>query len=100
MLTRKNTRVGATLLGVIAALAVTGCSKFYRVTDTRYGDVYYTENIDGTLADENGMISFVDAETGSRIRLYDYRVEMLKRQDFNWEVSEQRHMAFVRDEMD
>jgi hypothetical protein len=100
MLNRKNTRVGATLLAAIATLAVTGCSRFYRVTDTRYGDVYFTENIDGDLATENGMISFVDAETGSRIRLYDYQVEMLKREDFSWQVAEQRHLAFVRDEMD
>ena len=46
------------------------------------------------------MISFIDAETGSRIKLYDYRVEMLKRQEFTWEVEEQAYLASVRDETD
>lgn len=100
MLNRKYTRTLAALLASATVLAITGCGKFYKVTDTRYGDVYYTESIEGKLANENGMISFVDAETGSRIRLYDYRVEMLKRDDFDWEVGEQRYLASVRDELD
>ncbi|MFG0274487.1 MAG: hypothetical protein ACF8QF_05470 [Phycisphaerales bacterium] len=70
----RTRRVLATSLALTGALVLTGCSGYWQVTDTRHGDVYYTDQKPSPRA-ETGLVRFVDADTGAVITLDAYAIE-------------------------
>ena len=77
VLTLAAALTGATLL--------TGCSGYWKVTDTRHGDVYYTIHKPSPRA-ETGLVRFVDADSGARITLDRYEIQRADRKQVREQV--------------
>jgi hypothetical protein len=70
----RTRRALAASLALTGALVLTGCSGYWKVTDTRHGDVYYTDQ-KPSPRNETGLVRFVDADTGALITLDRFDIE-------------------------
>ena len=66
-------------LAVAAALMLTGCTTYYRVTDPSSGKVYYTKDINHR---DGGAISLKDAATGDQVTLQNSQVSKVSKEEF------------------
>lgn len=55
-----------TCLAFVAAIALSGCASYYKVTDPVSGRIYYTEDID---TQANGAIRFKDEVSKTKVTL-------------------------------
>lgn len=76
----RTRRVAAGVLAAAGALALTGCSGYWKVTDTRYGDAYYTDQ-KPRANPETGLLRFVDADSGALITLDQFEVAPSTREE-------------------
>lgn len=80
-----RTRRVLACLAVGACALATGCSGYWKVTDTRHGDVYYTDQKPSPGAD-TGLVRFVDADTGATITLDRFEIERADRKQVREQV--------------
>lgn len=73
----KNVSLALALL--IAALGVTGCSTYFRVTDTSNGKVYYTKD----YAREPNNVRFKDANTGKEMTIPTADVRSISSEEYD-----------------
>jgi len=71
-------RVLTLSIACAGAAALAGCSGYWKVTDTRHGDDYYSASKPRPNP-ETGLVRFVDADTGAIITLDAYAIERAKR---------------------
>lgn len=62
-------------LGALGA----GCSRYYRVTDPRTKDVYYTRDVDKR---DSGAAEFTDARTRAKVTLQSSVVDRLTKAQY------------------
>ena len=68
------------LPALVAALVLTACSSYYRVTDTKSNRVYYTKSISNK---KSGAIQFKDANSEESVTLMAHSVKKISKDDFN-----------------
>lgn len=68
-------------IGLVLALIalVAGCGRYYRVTDPRTRDVYYTRDVDKR---DSGAAEFTDARTRAKITLQSSVIERITKAQF------------------
>ena len=75
---RKYFFTGLILCGL--AIAVAGCSSYYRVTDPASGKTYYTTKIDN--AGRAGAVKIKDEKTGSTVTLQSSEVKEISAEEY------------------
>ncbi len=68
-------------IALVLALCVlgAGCGRYYRVTDPRTHDVYYTRDVDKR---DSGAAEFTDARTRAKVTLQSSVVERLTKAQY------------------
>lgn len=62
----------------LLALAMSGCTTYYRVKDTTSGRTYYTEDIKR----RNGTVIFTDTKSGSQITLPSSEIAEVQEEEY------------------
>ena len=63
----------------VALAASAGCTTYYKVSDTSTNKVYYTKQLD---RENNGAVSFTDAQDGAQVTIQNSSVETITQQQF------------------
>jgi uncharacterized protein YceK len=71
-------RTVMSIVALTAAVSVSGCASYYRVTDPGTGRAYYTEKIQR----KNGTIMFKDAKTGAEVTMTSSVVMEVSSEEF------------------
>jgi hypothetical protein len=68
-------------IGLVLALFTlgVGCARYYRVTDPRTRDVYYTRDVDKR---DSGAAEFTDARTRAKVTLHSSLIERITKGQF------------------
>jgi hypothetical protein len=69
-----------TLCGLCLAIAITGCTSYYRVTDPTSGKSYYTTEVKET--GRSGAVKVKDAKTGSMVTLQSSEVKEISEEEY------------------
>jgi hypothetical protein len=75
-------RIALALL--VLALCI-GCTRRYRVSDPRTGQVYYTRDVDKR---DSGAAEFTDAKTNAKVTLQSSVIERIPKQEYERQVGE------------
>ena len=66
------------MIAGILALAVAGCSSYYKIADPASGKIYYSNEIQK----ESGSIEFKDANSGSTVTIQNSEVTEISQEEF------------------
>src|SRR5262245_17598006 len=72
-------RVGVVVTACAAALMITGCTSYYKVTDPTSGRVYYTTQLKQR---GSGAAELTDARTGNVVNLQNSEVQQINKEEF------------------
>jgi hypothetical protein len=73
--------VKRTILLLALGLGLTACgTRYYQVTDTTSGRVYYTRDVDTKR--RTGTIEFKDAKSGAKVTLQSSQVEKISKAQY------------------
>lgn len=75
--------VKRTALALLVLALCLGCSRRYRVSDPRTGQVYYTRDVDRR---DSGSVEFTDAKTRAKVTLQTSVVERISKEDYELRV--------------
>ena len=78
---RRAWRVGGQAVAV-AALLLTGCTSYYKVTDPTSNKVYYTTSNVSERYKSTGAVTFTDSTTGSQVTLQSSEVKKLTKEEY------------------
>lgn len=78
-----NMKIAWFTLSCAAALTLSGCASYYKVTDPASGRTYYTDNIEKR---GSGAISFKDENTKTRVTLSTSEVMEITEDQFKANV--------------
>lgn len=73
------------LAAVLACAFLTGCTRYYEVTDPGTGKSYYTKNIGRK---RSGAVTLVDAKTKARITLQTSEIRRIHKDTFREKIAE------------
>ena len=65
---------------LLVAFLLTGCSTYYRVTDTKTNRVFYTKSISNK---KSGAVQFKDVNTEEKVTLMAHSVKKISKDEFN-----------------
>ena len=74
------------LPALLAAFLLTGCSTYYRVTDTKSNRVYYTKSLSDK---KSGAVQFKDASSEEKVTLMAHSVKKISKDEFNSNVNKE-----------
>jgi hypothetical protein len=67
------------LLLLASALAITGCTNYYRVTDPTTGRNYYTTRLE---EQRGGSVQLTDARTGNMVTVQNSEVKKITKEEY------------------
>ena len=73
---------------LLSFVGLAGCKRYYRVTDTETGDIYFTDEINKHNEQISGVLQFVDESTGAVIRLEDYEYSKIGKRAFRQGINQ------------
>ena len=67
------------LLLLVSAVAIPGCTSYYRITDPTTGRNYYTTRLD---EQRGGSVQFKDARTGNEVTVQNSEVKKITKEEY------------------
>jgi hypothetical protein len=85
----KSLRLSAFLATACLAPLLQGCGggHYYRITDPKSGEIYYTQSVYRDEEAANRPSSFVDARSGKRVTLDRLQVDVLDNEEYGVAIS-------------
>lgn len=69
-------------LACSAAALITGCTKYYQVSDPTGNKMYYTDDFDGGKHENSGAVRFIDGKTGAEVTLQSSEVKEITKEQY------------------